>query len=88
VTLYSIYNRALTFPEFLSGAMQLAGLGASWKLATYKNPRSPMHLDASELATSILDALPNLSDGVCLVSCTPLLRRFRRLQVYAHNLRG
>jgi len=63
--------------------MQLAGLGASWKLATYKNPRSPVHLDSNELATSILDALANLSAGVC-----PSFWHTSAQAVQAFGLRG
>jgi hypothetical protein len=51
--------------KLMQGAMQLAGLAASWKLAAYRNPRSSVHLDADDLAASILDVLPSVSDGVC-----------------------
>ena len=57
----------------VQGAMQLAGLTATWKLVAYKNPRSPFTLDPNALAAVILDALPGVSTGEggqpCVAPC-------------------
>ena len=42
--------------KLVEGAMQLAGLAASWKLVAYRSARSPLHVDANDLASCLLDA--------------------------------
>lgn len=60
--------------KLVQGAMQLAGLANTWRLASYKNSRSPLNLDESELASTLLSVLPSVPTGMHSRPCLLLLQ--------------
>ena len=60
--------------KLVHGAMQLVGLANTWKLVSYKHPRSPLNLDESELAATLLAVLPSVPAGMLSRAWLPLLQ--------------